>query len=247
VFVDVQTVVADAWPDTVLCPGESVQLFATGATTFTWTPGAGLSSATGSPVTAAPAATTTYVVTATSSAGCSDTASVTVTLFPEPSVNAGADVEIAYGDQVQLLATGAGVLAWQSDPTLSCLACPSPFAFPQVSTLYTVTLTDTNGCVATDQVFVIVDGTLYVPNTFTPDGDGLNDVFFALATEVKTFRLYVFNRWGELIFESDRLDRFWDGTYNGVRSPIDTYVWRIDLTELSGEKRTHYGHVNLVR
>jgi gliding motility-associated-like protein len=247
VFVDVEVVVADAWPDTTICPGESVQLFAAGASAFTWSPGAGLSSTTGSPVTASPAATTTYLLTATSPAGCTDTATVTVELFPEPSVNAGSDVEIAYGDQTQLLATGAGVLLWQTDPTLSCLDCPSPFAFPQVSTLYTVTLTDTNGCVATDQVMVIVDGTLYVPNTFTPDGDGLNDAFFALATEVKTFKLYVFNRWGEMIFESDRLDRFWDGTYNGAQSPIDTYVWRIDLTELSGEKSTHYGHVNLVR
>jgi gliding motility-associated-like protein len=64
---------------------------------------------------------------------------------------------------------------------------------------------------------------------------------------VKTFKLYVFNRWGEKIFESDRLDRFWDGTYQGAGSPIDTYVWRIDLTELSGEASVHFGHVNLVR
>ncbi len=247
VFVDVQVVVADAWPDTIICPGQSVLLFASGAGSFAWSPGAGLSSTGGSPVSASPTTPTTYRVIATSSAGCADTAYVTVDLFPMPHVDAGPDQSIDFGDQAQLQAAGNGAIVWQSDPTLGCLACPTPIAFPQTSTLYTVVLTDTNGCKATDEVLVIVDGTLYVPNTFTPDGDGINDGFFALATEVSTFKLYVFNRWGEKIFESDRLERFWDGTYNGVQSPIDTYVWRIDLTELSGEERTVFGHVNLVR
>ena len=88
---------------------------------------------------------------------------------------------------------------------------------------------------------------VFVPNTFTPNGDGINDGFRALATEVKDFRLYVFNRWGERIYEADALDKPWDGTYKGVESPIDTYVWRVDLTELSGHKRTVFGHVNLLR
>jgi gliding motility-associated-like protein len=239
--------VTDAWPDTTICPGASVSLYASGATQYTWSPATGLNGASGSPITATPTTNTTYRVIAASSAGCTDTAFVTVELFPEPSVSAGEDQQIDFGDQAQLQATGNGLIAWQPDPTLGCLVCTDPLAFPQVSTLYTVTLTDTNGCKATDDVFVIVDGTLYVPNTFTPDGDGINDTFFAKATEVKTFKLYVFNRWGDKIFESDRLDRFWDGTYKGTASPIDTYVWRIDLTELSGEASVHYGHVNLVR
>jgi len=247
VHVEVQVVVTDAWPDTTICPGERVSLYANGASQYTWSPATGLNSASGSPITAAPAATTTYRVIAASSAGCTDTAFVTVELFPEPFVSAGEDQQIDFGDQARLQATGNGLIAWLPDPTLGCLVCADPLAFPQVSTLYTVTLTDTNGCKATDEVFVIVDGTLYVPNTFTPDGDGINDVFFAKATEVKTFKLLVFNRWGQMIFEGDNLDRFWDGTYNGTRSPIDTYVWRIDLTEISGESRVHYGHVNLVR
>jgi gliding motility-associated-like protein len=247
VFVDVQVVVADAWPDTIICPGESVSLFASGATQYDWSPAAGLSSTSGSPITATPSSATTYRVIAASAAGCTDTAFVTVELFPEPGVDAGPDQQIDFGDQAQLNATGNGLIAWTADPTLSCTACISPIAFPEFSATYFVTLTDTNGCKATDDVFVIVDGTLYVPNTFTPNGDGINDGFYALATEVKTFKLYVFNRWGEKIFESDRLDRFWDGTYQGAGSPIDTYVWRIDLTELSGEASVHYGHVNLVR
>ena len=59
--------------------------------------------------------------------------------------------------------------------------------------------------------------------------------------------MMVFNRWGEMIFETDVLTGRWDGTYNGVGSPIDTYVWRVDYTELNGEDHILYGHVNLVR
>ncbi|MBL7963890.1 MAG: gliding motility-associated C-terminal domain-containing protein [Flavobacteriales bacterium] len=247
VLVTVVQVVADAWPDTVVCPGESVTLFASGGVDFVWSPPAGLSSTTGASVIAAPTSTTLYTVVVSDPAGCQDVAQVLVETHPSPTVYAGSDVTIVYGDAVQLSASGSGSFVWSPETWLNCTVCQSPWASPETSTLYTVELTDANGCKATDQVLVIIEGTLYVPNTFTPNGDGTNDFFFALATEVKEFKLYVFNRWGELIFEADSPHRFWDGTYSGTPSPIDTYVWRIDLTELSGESRMVIGHVNLVR
>lgn len=248
VFVDVIVVVADAWPDTVICPGESVVLIASGGTGYDWSPGATLSDPDSSITTATPAAATTYQVTVSDAFGCEDVASVTVDLFPEPWVYAGQDFAIEYGEQAQLGAqSGPGALLWTPDLWITCTDCPSPVVFPEVSTLYTVEITDANGCRATDDVFVIINGTLYVPNTFTPDGDGVNDTFFALATEVKEFRMYVFNRWGEKIYEAADLDDPWDGTYSGTPSPIDTYVWRVDMQELNGEKHVVFGHVNLVR
>ena len=75
----------------------------------------------------------------------------------------------------------------------------------------------------------------------------MNDRFLVIATEVATFRLDVFNRWGELIHTTEDVNAGWDGTYRGVMSPIDTYVWRVDLTDMQGTKRTLFGHVNLVR
>ncbi len=179
--------------------------------------------------------------------GCVDEATATVNVFPEPTVNAGQDTGIDYGDQAQLVGFGNGSMVWSPALTLSCDSCAAPVAEPLSSTTYTVLLTDMNGCTATDQVTVFVNGSLFVPNTFTPNGDGVNDSFFAKATEVKEFRLLVFNRWGEEIFASTQLSQSWDGSYHGVSSPIDTYVWRVDLTELNGKKRTVFGHVNLVR
>lgn len=86
-----------------------------------------------------------------------------------------------------------------------------------------------------------------MPNTFTPNGDGTNDLFGAYGSEIATLQLFVFDRWGELIFSSDSMDRRWDGTYKGRPAQVDTYVWKVDATELSGRQYKAVGHVNLVR
>ena len=245
--MDVIEVIADAWPDTIICPGESVELFASGGTDYAWSPTGSLSSANTATTIASPTSTTTYQVVVSDAIGCDDTAWVTVEVYPAPTVYAGEDVTIVYGGSADLDATGEGLFLWSPNENITCIDCEDPTVFPETSTLYTIQVTDTNGCVATDQVFVIVEGTLYVPNTFTPDGDGINDMFYVLATEIAEFKLYVFNRWGEKIYEASDLQRPWDGTYGGTRSPIDTYVWRIDYSELNGAKHKVFGHVNLVR
>ena len=112
---------------------------------------------------------------------------------------------------------------------------------------YFVTLVDSNGCKAVEPVMVLVNGTLFVPNTFSPNGDGINDGFKPIVSAARALSFDVFNRWGEQIYHGATTNAVWDGTYHGVDSPIDTYVWRADITELGGNKRTVYGHVNLVR
>ena len=179
--------------------------------------------------------------------GCSDTAAVFVSLYPAPTVLASPDQEIEYGDLATLYAIGNGVFTWTPDLYVETMDGAWLIVQPEESTTYTVQLTDTNGCKVTDAVTVVLDGALYVPNTFTPNGDGINDWFFALGKEITDFRLSVFNRWGERIFEAVALEGFWDGTYNGIESPIDTYVWRVDYSERNGEDHVLFGHVNLVR
>ncbi|HNO05283.1 MAG TPA: gliding motility-associated C-terminal domain-containing protein, partial [Flavobacteriales bacterium] len=246
-FVDVQQVIADAWPDTLVCPGEPVTLFASGGLAYLWAPSTALSNADSAVTVATPDTPTTYTVTASNALGCEGSAMVTISHFPQPQVHASNDVRIDFGHSTVLTASGTGVLLWTPGLSLSCDTCATTIASPEHTTVYTVQLTDANGCKAADQVTVFVNGNLYVPNTFTPNGDGINDGFFAYATEISEFRLLVFNRWGEQIYRTNKLGPVWDGTYNGVESPIDTYVWRVDLEELSGNKRTVYGHVNLVR
>lgn len=242
-FVDVQFVTASAWPDTLVCANERLVLHASGGTGYLWAP---VPSAEDSLV-LDPSIAGSYSVTVSNDLGCTDVASVMVALYPPASVTAGYESTVDWGESVQLHAFGDGTFLWSPDSTLSCVDCAEPFAFPENTTTYTVEITDMNGCKAIDQVTIFFRGSLFVPNTFTPNGDGVNDQFHALTHEVGDFRLLVFNRWGEQIFSTDRLTGAWDGTYAGKQSPIDTYVWRVDYTLTNGSPHTVYGHVNLIR
>lgn len=247
VFINVVSVVATAWPDTLICPGRPVQLGATGGVTYAWSPGAGLSDPSSSTPVAVPSTSTSYTVTVTDAIGCSDVAEVTITLRPPPTVEAGPDQVIAYGDMVQLTASGTGSLLWTPSDLLNDPLSENPSTRPEESTTYTVTVTDPDGCTATDQLTILVDGSLYVPNSFSPNHDGVNDVFGALGKDIATFRMMVFNRWGELIWSTESLSGRWDGTHQGVPSPIDTYVWKLEAKEITGRVRDAVGHVTLVR
>ena len=91
--------------------------------------------------------------------------------------------------------------------------------------------------------------TFFAPNAFTPDGDGLNDVFLPQghAIDLNEYKLYIFNRWGEIIFETYHYDEGWDGTVNGVLVQMDTYVWRVELQDIFGENHKYIGRVSVVR
>ncbi|MBK9175208.1 MAG: gliding motility-associated C-terminal domain-containing protein [Flavobacteriales bacterium] len=246
-FVDIIFVYAEAWPDTLVCPGFPVQLGASGGVSYLWRPPTGLSSdAIADPV-ATLSESTAYSVVAFDAIGCSDTAYVQVNVLPWPMVVAGNDLVAEYGSWVQLTAIGDGQLLWTPTAGLTDSTSASPFVRPEETTTYTVTTTNALGCKNTDVLVVIVTGSLYLPNTFTPNGDSYNDTFGAFGKEIKDFELMVFNRWGELIWTTNQLGGRWDGTYRGMESPIDTYVWRVKATEFSGRQHEAVGHVNLVR
>jgi len=120
---------------------------------------------------------------------------------------------------------------------------------------YPVTLIVTNGyCQDTIVKYVIVKPDFFfaIPNTFTPDGDGLNDVFkpgSMVGVSEKDYNFYIFDRWGEKIWEGHDLDSGWDGTVKGgsLIAQTDTYVWLIQLKGIDGLKREYRGHVNLIK
>ena len=246
-FVDLIFVEPTAGPDTLVCPGVPVQLYATGGLHYAWSPSIGLDNDTLADPLAIATSNTLYIVTVSDANGCSAIDSAYIQLRPWPTVQAGPDVVIDYGDRVQLTATGGGTLEWSPSLWLDDTTSASPIARPEESITYTVTVTDVDGCKNTDALVIIINGSLYVPNTFTPNGDGYNDGFGALGKDLATVELMVFNRWGELIWSTTDLNGRWDGTYQGVESPIDTYVWKVKAVELSGRSREAVGHVNLVR
>src|SRR5690606_9996975 len=104
---------------------------------------------------------------------------------------------------------------------------------------------------STETIEISKDCYIDIPNAFTPNGDGHNDYFFPrqlLSENVSQFRMQVFNRWGQLIFESDRPDgRGWDGRFNGKAQPTGVYLYRIDVTFSNGSKENYQGNMTLIR
>ena len=116
--------------------------------------------------------------------------------------------------------------------------------------MYYATVT-INNCSNTDSVYVANDCYVDIPNVFTPNGDGINDFFFPrslLASGLTSFKMNIYNRWGQQIFESTSLDGSgWDGRLNGMPQPSGVYVYTIDVTFKDGQKEKHKGNVTLMR
>jgi gliding motility-associated-like protein len=166
-------------------------------------------------------------------------------------VNAGPDQYIMIGGSAQLSATGLSNYSWQPSAGLSCTNCSSPIASPAATTSYIVTGTSTGGCSGSDTVTVFVGKSPCLPisfsNAFTPNGDGINDLFGPISSTnqpVQAFMIY--NRWGELVFESKNISHKWDGNFNGLPQPAGTYVYCL-LVDCNGKIQTIKGTVELLR
>jgi gliding motility-associated-like protein len=249
VLVEVIQAKIIAGNDTIICPGENALLWASGGVSYMWSPSISINNSSASEVVATPTASTIYVVIGVDQYGCSDTDSVNVGLFPQPFIQSSPDVYAIYGDVIQLTATSltSGTYFWSPAEYLSCVSCSSPIATPPQDIIYTVSYTDENGCSASDIVSIYFSPLLYIPNTFTPDGNELNNGFKIVASNIKSYELMIFNRWGELIFTMNDFDDYWDGTYKGIRCQDGTYTWKINYEDFKTKKYEQTGHINLLR
>jgi gliding motility-associated-like protein len=239
----------EVWKDTIICPGESVNLYVTGAESYYWSPSNTLSFFDTSQVIATPFNPTIYNITGTDQYGCISTDSVFVGLYPNAFIQTSSDVYAFYGDEIQLSAysTTSGTYSWDPSEYLSCVVCDNPVASPDQNFFYIVSYTDDNGCEAEDSIHIYYDPILFVPNTFTPGYDEFNNSFFASGGNINRFKMLVFDRWGEVIFESLDINVGWDGTYKGQNCQDGTYVWKINLTDFNDKEYDYLGHINLVR
>ena len=150
-----------------------------------------------------------------------------------PAVEAGLSVQVDIGQTVQLLATGTPGVSYSWSPGANLLGSntATPTALPGETTTYTVTVTTANGCTASDTVRVGVVPLLVIPNGFTPNGDGQNDVWEleAITEGYPDARIEVFNRWGGIVFTSRGYAKPWDGTLDGEDLPTSTYYYIIYL------------------
>lgn len=199
----------------------------------------------------------TYDLFVTDSAGCQFTDQIEL-LPAQPFTITFNPLEdtIDLGDMMQLMPiidpwdSGRYDYSWQPAGSLSCDTCESPNAMPVVTTVYELTVTDQNNCSDTAQFTVNVrnDKVLYVPNAFTPNGDGINDTWRVYAPNSVRLDVMIWNKWGEKVFESvGPVDAEWDGTFKGKVMPPDVFVYYIKVVYLDEQPMMQKGSVTILK
>ncbi|HXP50355.1 MAG TPA: gliding motility-associated C-terminal domain-containing protein, partial [Bacteroidia bacterium] len=227
--------------NTSVCTGGHTILTASGGTTYLWSTGA-----TTNNITIYPASSTTYKVTIGQNA-CTDTISAFVTVTPIP-ISACCNTTISVGQSVQLSSSGGVLYSWLPASGLSCDTCANPFASPNTTTIYTVTITSDSGCSSSTIVTIdVACGSVFVPEAFSPNNDGQNDVLYVRGNCINTLDFIVFDRWGNKVFETNDKTNGWNGMNKGQDMNTGSYVYYLKATMYDGTTTEKKGNVTLVR
>jgi gliding motility-associated-like protein len=197
-----------------------------------------------------------YSDTLKSSNNCDSIVNLSLNINPAPVINAVADqTAVKKEEQVQLNVITTEILNYNwIQGIVNNSNLQNPTAIVNNPTWYAVIATNPNTqCKTKDSVFVdililpCVAENIYIPNAFTPNEDGVNDVFLVRSTIIKNMRLEVYNRWGNKVFESDNINKGWDGKYKNEPQPVDSYGYFFTGECIQGEKITLKGNVNMLK
>ncbi|GAB4091611.1 PKD domain-containing protein [Flaviaesturariibacter terrae] len=245
-----------------LCMGGRLQLHSSGGDTYQWSPADFLNDPTLPNPLVTPTHDTviTYTVTISDRFGCNNvTASSTVHVFPMPTVNAGPDLFLSAGARDTLRAqvsSDATSFQWVPAAGLSCSSCTTPVVLADHDQIYRLLVRNAGGCTTFDDMRVNVlcgSGNFFFPNTFSPNGDGMNDIFFPRGAGISGIRNFrVFNRWGEVVFERSNIKannpiEGWDGMLRGKMAPSDVYVYTCELICSNNQVIPIKGDITLIR
>ncbi len=251
VFVN-HPVVAKVGPGASICLGEVIHLSASGGMQYHWTPESGLDNPYIANPVSSPQFTTEYKVVISDGICSIDSATVTVIVNPLAICDAGNDKNTSAGSVITLNASaGLGSYSWSPAVGLSCTDCLNPTVTASHDTTYVLTVITPAGCRTEDSVRIrvaCVDDVIFLPNAFSPNNDNKNATFRVRSYGLKSINyLRIFNRWGQLIFESNDIDKGWDGKINGVNAAPGVYVYDMEGVCSSGEKIQKQGNVTLIR
>ncbi len=198
-----------------------------------------------------------YTITVSDANNCTVQETTTITEPDALSIDVTPDpVTVKIGETIQLQTTvnqtGTVSYNWQPPMGLDCYDCAAPVFSGNYSATYTVTLTNSLGCTGTSQVTVTVipNYDVFVPNVFTPNGDGTNDTWgiFGNLPGIKQIEIAVFNRIGEKVYQSNDVNFQWDGTYKGAPAPPGVYVYTAKFVWLNNHSDNDYkGTITLMR
>lgn len=251
--------------DTVVCINDvlslqGVLIVPDTSITWKWDLGSnGQSSAQNVTVKYAQAGTYKVALEAANKLGCKDNTSKNILVPPTPAITVSGNTTIIVGTGTNIpvsYSSEVATYAWTPPTNLSCTDCPVPYADPKFTTKYNVKVTDIYGCSANQDITITVvcNGKNYfVPNTFSPNGDGVNDVFMPRGSSIsRVNRMQVFNRWGEIIYEKrdfmvNDASAGWNGTYKGKPANADVYIYVIEFVCENASVIPYRGNVTLIR
>jgi gliding motility-associated-like protein len=193
-----------------------------------------------------------YTLTVTDNYGCKFSVADQVNVHVQPPVPAyaGNDTIAIKGVPHQLFGSGGVSYLWSPPYPLNSATNQNPLATLENDTKFILQVIDVAGCIGYDTVFVqaYFGPNYYIPNAFSPNGDGLNDVFRPIPVGiVSTDYFRVFNRFGQVIFQTSEWLKGWDGTYKGVKQPIGGYIWIIKGKDRNGKTIEMKGTVMLIQ
>jgi gliding motility-associated-like protein len=247
----------NAGADTVICASTSAQLFAsTDGSSLSWSQPATLNSSTILNPVATPKETTTYVLTAFDNRGCPKPSrdSIVVKVLPPIYAFAGRDTAVVIGQPLQLNAMEGVSYRWSPSVGLSDAETGNPVALyssPWEGIKYKVLVFNEANCADSAYITVKVFATnplIFVPDAFTPNGDGKNDRLRPIAAGMLKIEYFnIFNRWGELVFSTQINGHGWDGTIAGQAQNTGTFVWSVKAIDYNGKPYFQKGVVTLIR
>ncbi|MEI8136749.1 MAG: PKD domain-containing protein, partial [Bacteroidota bacterium] len=210
--------------------------------TYTWTPSAGIINSNNAQTIATASNSTTYTLLIADANNCKNSTTKSVYIQLPPG-NFNWDTTVVIGSSIPLNNNSGSnfTYTWTPKTDLSCVHCPNPVSSSTVDITYSVTIADAMGCFEITNKHVVhveLKGTVDVPTAFTPNGDGKNDVLYVDGWGIRKLIYFrVFNRWGQLLFESNDITIGWDGMTNGVPQNMETYVYQVSAETYIGEAK----------
>ncbi|MBL7917477.1 MAG: gliding motility-associated C-terminal domain-containing protein, partial [Bacteroidia bacterium] len=232
-----------------ICAGVNIKLTAGGGNTYSWSPSESMNDASIFNPMVNPKTTTIYSVIVSNNSNCSQMATVLVKVNPTPTLTAGEDFAANLDEEMFLTAVSNGTVNWISGDGIVCKPCPRTQILPKKSGCYLAEAINEFGCKAMDEVCITVttEYNIYIPNVFTPNDDGNNDIFTVYGTGLTNIEIIVFDRWGEKLYATKDQKVGWDGQYKGEMCKSDVYPYQIKYTTLDGKNHTKTGHVTLLK
>lgn len=247
--------------DTV-CVGQSVSIGASGADSYQWSPSLWLDNSSIANPQTKPDSTITYTVVGEDNARCfKDTGYIKVKVYPIPTIEItnGNNISLQIGKTVKLstkASTDVTSFSWTPGQALSCITCAEPITSTRDNITYTVKATNDGNCSSQDNVTISMiceNSNVFIPNTFSPNNDGMNDAFYPRGSGVGNVRsMRIFNRWGQMVYQkinfpANDASEGWNGKFNGVDMQADVYVYIVEVVCANNQVLPLKGNITLLR